>query len=193
MVNDRIRVRLGELSARLGDADWLDGAFSAADILMVHVLRRLEGSGMLDEYPNLAAYIARAEAGRPQARFRCTIGGVHRQRLRCGLRVGPRKQRHHVHAVARKDREVRMALEQLRGGFMRRRAHDDENGQLINNVRDAIRDVRLVGRAARPCRRWRPDAPRPRLSRRRALPRPSRAVPPRTSHTRPASADSSYC
>jgi glutathione S-transferase len=62
MVNDRIRVRLGELSVRLGDADWLDGAFSAADILMVHVLRRLEGSGLLDEYPNLAAYIARAEA-----------------------------------------------------------------------------------------------------------------------------------
>jgi glutathione S-transferase len=60
MVNDRIRVRLG--STRLGDADWLDGAFSAADILMVHVLRRLEGSGLLDEYPNLAAYIARAEA-----------------------------------------------------------------------------------------------------------------------------------
>jgi glutathione S-transferase len=62
MVDDRIRARLGELSARLGDADWLDGAFSAADILMVHVLRRLEGSGLLEEYPNLAAYIARAEA-----------------------------------------------------------------------------------------------------------------------------------
>ena len=45
MVNDRIRARLGELSARLGDADWLEGAFSAADIMMVHVLRRLEGSG----------------------------------------------------------------------------------------------------------------------------------------------------
>jgi glutathione S-transferase len=62
MVEDRIRVRLGELSARLGDADWLDGAFSAADLLMVHVLRRLEGSGLLDEYPNLAAYVARGEA-----------------------------------------------------------------------------------------------------------------------------------
>lgn len=62
MVDDRIRVRLGELSRRLGDADWLAGAFSAADILMVHVLRRLEGSGLLEEYPNLAAYIARAEA-----------------------------------------------------------------------------------------------------------------------------------
>lgn len=62
MVNERIRVRLRELSARLGDADWLDGDFSAADILMVHVLRRLEGSGILEDYPNLAAYIARAEA-----------------------------------------------------------------------------------------------------------------------------------
>ncbi|MDZ4692714.1 glutathione S-transferase family protein [Terricaulis sp.] len=61
MVNERIRVRLSELSARLGD-DWLDGDFSAADILMVHVLRRLEGSGMLEDYPNLSAYIARAEA-----------------------------------------------------------------------------------------------------------------------------------
>ena len=62
MVNDRIRVRLGELSNRLGDAEWLDGAFSAADLLMVHVLRRLEGSGLLEEYPSLAAHIARAEA-----------------------------------------------------------------------------------------------------------------------------------
>ena len=62
MVEDRIRVRLGELSARLGRADWLDGAFSAADLLMVHVLQRLKGSGILDEYPNLSAYVARGEA-----------------------------------------------------------------------------------------------------------------------------------
>jgi glutathione S-transferase len=62
ILDDRVRVRLRELSAHLGDADWLDGAFSAADILMVHVLRRLEGSGLLDDYPNLAAYIARAQA-----------------------------------------------------------------------------------------------------------------------------------
>jgi glutathione S-transferase len=62
MVEDRIRVRLGELSARLGDADWLDGAFSAADLLMVHVLQRLKGSGILDEFRNLSAYVARAEA-----------------------------------------------------------------------------------------------------------------------------------
>ena len=61
-LDDLIRKRLDDLSARLGDADWLDGAFSAADILMVTVLRRLQGSGILDAYPNLAAYIARAEA-----------------------------------------------------------------------------------------------------------------------------------
>lgn len=62
MVDERIRTRLGELAASLGDRPWLDGAFSAADILMVHVLRRLEGSGLLPEYPTLAAYIARAAA-----------------------------------------------------------------------------------------------------------------------------------
>ncbi len=62
IVEDRIRDRLGELSNRLGDADWLDGAFSAGDILMVAVLRRLNGSGILDEYPNLSAYVARGEA-----------------------------------------------------------------------------------------------------------------------------------
>jgi len=62
MVKDRIRVRLNQLSARLGEAEWLDGRFSAADIMMVHVLRRLEGSGILEEFPRLAAYIGRAQA-----------------------------------------------------------------------------------------------------------------------------------
>ncbi|NVJ20230.1 glutathione S-transferase family protein [Myxococcus sp. AM011] len=61
-LDDTIRKRLDDLSARLGDADWLDGAFSAADILMVTVLRRIQSSGILEAYPNLAAYIARAEA-----------------------------------------------------------------------------------------------------------------------------------
>lgn len=61
-VEDRIRTRLGELSARLGDADWLEGGFSAGDLMMVLVLRRLDGSGILEEYPNLAAYVARAKA-----------------------------------------------------------------------------------------------------------------------------------
>lgn len=61
-LEDRIRVRLAELSRRLGDDDWLDGAFSAGDLMMVMVLRRLNGSGMLEEYPNLAAYVARGEA-----------------------------------------------------------------------------------------------------------------------------------
>jgi len=62
LVEDRIRDRLAPLSKRLGDADWLDGAFSAGDLMMVSVLLRLKSSGMLDEYPNLAAYVARSEA-----------------------------------------------------------------------------------------------------------------------------------
>lgn len=62
LVEDRIRNRLGDLSSRLDDADWLDGAFSAGDLLMVAVLQRLKGSGILDEYPNLSAYVARGEA-----------------------------------------------------------------------------------------------------------------------------------
>jgi glutathione S-transferase len=61
-VKDRIRDRLRQLAARLGDADWLDGAFSAGDLMMVSVLLRLRASGLLDEYPNLAAYVARGEA-----------------------------------------------------------------------------------------------------------------------------------
>jgi glutathione S-transferase len=62
VVEGRVRDRLGQLSDRLGNADWLDGAFSAGDLLMVTVLRRLNGSGILEDYPNLAAYIARGEA-----------------------------------------------------------------------------------------------------------------------------------
>ncbi|TPE48163.1 glutathione S-transferase family protein [Amaricoccus solimangrovi] len=59
---DRVRGRLGDLSLRLGRADWLDGGFSAGDLMMADVLRRLGGPGLLDEYPNLSAYVARAEA-----------------------------------------------------------------------------------------------------------------------------------
>lgn len=57
-----VRQRLSQLSHRLGDADWLDGDFSAGDLQMVVVLRRLGSSGILPDYPNLAAYVARAEA-----------------------------------------------------------------------------------------------------------------------------------
>ncbi|WP_313803503.1 glutathione S-transferase family protein [Sphingobium sp.] len=62
MLDDRVRQRLGALSRRLGDADWLEGGFSAGDLMMVSVLRRLASSGLLDEYPNLSAYVARGEA-----------------------------------------------------------------------------------------------------------------------------------
>ena len=62
LVEDRVRVRLNQLAARLGDADWLDGGFSAGDLLMVSVLLRLRSSGLLNEFPSLAAYVARGEA-----------------------------------------------------------------------------------------------------------------------------------
>ena len=62
VVEDRARKPLGELSTRLGDAEWLDGAFNAGDLMMVAVLFRSKESGILDEYPNLAAYVARGEA-----------------------------------------------------------------------------------------------------------------------------------
>jgi glutathione S-transferase len=62
LVVDRVRDRLDQLTARLGDADWLDGAFSAGDLLMVSVLLRTRPSGILDLYPKLAAYVARGEA-----------------------------------------------------------------------------------------------------------------------------------
>ncbi|NKK63316.1 glutathione S-transferase family protein [Rhizobium leguminosarum] len=61
-LEDSIRKRLTDLSRRLGDADWLDGTFSAGDLLMVTVLLRLKGSAILEEYPNLSAYVARGEA-----------------------------------------------------------------------------------------------------------------------------------
>jgi glutathione S-transferase len=62
LVEDRVRTRLGQLSRRLGDADWLDGAFSAGDLMMVSVLLRSRASGLLDEHANLSAYVARGEA-----------------------------------------------------------------------------------------------------------------------------------
>jgi glutathione S-transferase len=68
LVEARVRARLEQLSARLGDADWLDGVFSAGDLMMASVLLRVRSSGLLDEYPNLAAYLARGEARPAYAR-----------------------------------------------------------------------------------------------------------------------------
>ena len=62
LVEDRVRTRLHQLSDRLGDADWLDGGFSAGDLMMVSVLLRIKDSGLLSGFPNLAAYVARGEA-----------------------------------------------------------------------------------------------------------------------------------
>lgn len=62
LIEKRIRDRLGQLSKRLGDADWLDGEFSAGDLLMINVLRRPAGTKIVEEFPNLLAYVARGEA-----------------------------------------------------------------------------------------------------------------------------------
>jgi glutathione S-transferase len=62
LVEERVRGRMEQLARRLGNGDWLEGAFSAGDLMMVSVLLRLRSSGILDEYPNLAAYVARGEA-----------------------------------------------------------------------------------------------------------------------------------
>lgn len=80
-VQARLRMRLDELAVRLGDADWLDGAFSAGDLLMVQVLRHADRGGALTDHPTLAAYVARGEA-RPA--FRRAL-----QRLRAGLTGKP--------------------------------------------------------------------------------------------------------
>ena len=62
VVADRARERMKQLAARLGSAEWLDGGFSAGDLMMVHVLLRMRPSGILNEFPTLAAYVARGEA-----------------------------------------------------------------------------------------------------------------------------------
>ena len=62
LLDDRVRACLGKLAGCLGDQEWLEGRFTAGDLIMVLVLRRLEGSGMLDKYSNLSKYISRAEA-----------------------------------------------------------------------------------------------------------------------------------
>src|SRR5690606_12363939 len=71
-LENSIHKRLNSLSRRLGAAEWLDGAFSAGDRMMVTVLLRLKGSPILEDYPSLSAYLARGEA-RPAYRraFKC--------------------------------------------------------------------------------------------------------------------------
>ncbi|MBX3476098.1 MAG: glutathione S-transferase family protein [Brevundimonas sp.] len=62
MLQDRVRTRLGQLSDRLGQAEWLDGGFSAGDLMMINVLMRAESSGLMEAFPNLTAYLARGRA-----------------------------------------------------------------------------------------------------------------------------------
>ena len=62
ILDERVRVRVEQLSRRLGDADWLEEDFSAGDLLMINVLRRPAGAEIAKQFPNLAAYVARGEA-----------------------------------------------------------------------------------------------------------------------------------
>ncbi|UTM01034.1 glutathione S-transferase family protein [Alcaligenes sp. NLF5-7] len=62
LLDTRVNDRLGQLSRRLGDGEWLDGEFSAGDLMVVSVLRRLTGEDLLNQYANLNAYVARGEA-----------------------------------------------------------------------------------------------------------------------------------
>lgn len=62
LIEQRVRTRLGALSSHLGEREWRDGAFSAGDLLRVTVVRRLPGSGLVEEHENLAANATRGEA-----------------------------------------------------------------------------------------------------------------------------------
>jgi glutathione S-transferase len=85
LIVDRVQNRLKQFSARFGNADWLDGAFSAGDLMMVSVLLRVKAFGMLDEFPNLAAHVRpRRKPARLRAGFRRTIGGLHRGKPSAG-------------------------------------------------------------------------------------------------------------
>ncbi|RYG11155.1 MAG: glutathione S-transferase family protein [Caulobacteraceae bacterium] len=62
-VEQMLRKRLTDLQTALGDKAWFaDDRFSAADIIMTHVLRDLRHTDILADYPKLTAYVARAEA-----------------------------------------------------------------------------------------------------------------------------------
>ncbi len=61
-IETRIAQRLSEAADRLGAAEWYAGAFSAGDLVMVSVLRMLEGTDLLGAHPSLDAYVARGTA-----------------------------------------------------------------------------------------------------------------------------------
>lgn len=59
---ERLNGRLKCVSEALGDRDWLEGRFTIGDLMLVAVLRQLRGTGTVDAFPNLAAYVKRGEA-----------------------------------------------------------------------------------------------------------------------------------
>ena len=61
-VEQTMHGRLSDLARALGDRDWLDGSFTAGDLIMVSVLRQLRHTDLVAEHANLAASQARGEA-----------------------------------------------------------------------------------------------------------------------------------
>lgn len=55
-------LRLAQLSAVLGDRDWLEGRFTIGDLLMVDVLRAVPEPQLVEAHANLAAYVERGKA-----------------------------------------------------------------------------------------------------------------------------------
>lgn len=90
LIEQRIRRRLADLAARLGHAEWLEDGFSAGDLLMVSVLLRLKASSsLLDEFPELAAYVARGEARPAYQRAFAAQLAVFRRQAPAGPAPGP--------------------------------------------------------------------------------------------------------
>ena len=112
ILEDRVRKRLGQLSVRLGDADWLDNAFSAGDLLMVTVLRRLNGSGLLEKYPNLCAYVARGEA-RPAVSRGVLVHQTQDEGIEA-IRPGARRDDHDQHKSIKRLGQIEPIVDAIR-------------------------------------------------------------------------------
>lgn len=61
-VETRIRERLQETAARLGNREWLENVFTAGDLMMVSVLRIIEHDPLLNEHATLVDYVRRGTA-----------------------------------------------------------------------------------------------------------------------------------
>lgn len=61
-VEQFVRLRLGQLANALGDKDYLEGRFTVGDLMMADVLRIIDSTGIVNEFPALKAYKQRCKA-----------------------------------------------------------------------------------------------------------------------------------